>query len=204
LVVQQTQSILYESSRHESLVIHPKQPIKPMFLWAKAFIRATKHSIPFFIYAILASDKTTTTLTISDWNLEFQDVFEKKNAYLFIITLLVYMIVPSIYKVSNHHFGLIYNLLQNKHVALKDYIEENFVKNFILHLKFVANVPILFKKKKRDHSIYVLTIEPLIFNKLRVKNCYSLPLISGLFNHLGEAKMYTKINLWRANNWVLI
>jgi hypothetical protein len=41
-------------------------------------------------------------------------------------------------------------------------------------------------------------------NKILVKNRYPLPLIFGLFNQLGQAKIYTKINLQGAYNLVRI
>jgi len=41
-------------------------------------------------------------------------------------------------------FGPIFNFLQNGFLALKYYIEENFVKNFIQHFKSFARVQIHF------------------------------------------------------------
>ena len=41
-------------------------------------------------------------------------------------------------------------------------------------------------------------------NKITVKNRYPLPLISGLFDQLSQAKIYTKIDLRRAYNLVRI
>ena len=41
-------------------------------------------------------------------------------------------------------------------------------------------------------------------NKIMVKNCYPLPLIFGLFDQLGHAKIYTKIDLRGAYNLVCI
>jgi hypothetical protein len=37
-----------------------------------------------------------------------------------------------------------------------------------------------------------------------VKNCYPLPLIFGLLDHLGQAKIYTKIDLQGTYNLVRI
>jgi hypothetical protein len=41
-------------------------------------------------------------------------------------------------------------------------------------------------------------------NKITMKNCYPLPLIYGLLHQLGQARIYTKINLQRAYNLVHI
>jgi hypothetical protein len=80
-------------------------------------------------------------------------------------------------------FGPIYNLSQNELSALKDYIEENLAKNFIQHSKFPASAPILFVKKK-DRSLR-MCIDYCGLNKITVKNCYPLPLISRLLDQLG-------------------
>ncbi len=45
-------------------------------------------------------------------------------------------------------FGPIYNLSQNKPVALKNYIEKNLTKNFIQHSKSLTGAPIVFVKKR--------------------------------------------------------
>ena len=68
----------------------------------------------------------------------------------------------------------------------------------ILH----AGAPILFVKKK-DGSLWVCD-NYCGLNKIIVKNHYPLPLISGLLDQLGHAKIYTKINLRGAYNLVHI
>jgi hypothetical protein len=42
------------------------------------------------------------------------------------------------------------------------------------------------------------------FNKITIKNWCPLPLIFGLFDQFGQAKIYTKIDLWGAYNLVWI
>jgi hypothetical protein len=86
-------------------------------------------------------------------------------------------------------------------LALKDYIEENLAKNFIRHSKSLVGVPILIVRK--DESLR-MCIDYCGLNKITVKNRYPLPLIYGLLNQLGQAKIYTKINLQGAYNLVRI
>jgi hypothetical protein len=45
-------------------------------------------------------------------------------------------------------FTPIYNMFQNKLIALHEYINENFKKGFIRHSKSLVGAPILFIKKK--------------------------------------------------------
>jgi hypothetical protein len=54
--------------------------IKPLFIGARTFMRATKTGTPFVIYATPTSEETTTSINIPAQYKEFQDVFEKKNA----------------------------------------------------------------------------------------------------------------------------
>jgi hypothetical protein len=73
-------------------------------------------------------------------------------------------------------YGPIYNLSQNELSALKDYIEENLAKNFIHHSKSLAGAPIFFVKK--EDKFLQMCVDYRGLNKITVKNCYPLPLIS--------------------------
>jgi hypothetical protein len=63
-----------------------------------------------------------------------------------------------------------------------------------------AGTPILFVKKKGGSlRMYV---DYCGLNKITIKNRCPLPLISGLLDQLGQAKVYTKIDLRGAYNLV--
>ena len=87
-------------------------------------------------------------------------------------------------------------------MTLKEYIDENLPKKFIRHSKSPAGASILFVKKK-DGSLR-LCVDYRGLNKVTVKNRYPLPLIAGLLDQLGEAKIYSKIDLRGAYNLVRI
>jgi hypothetical protein len=57
--------------------------------------------------------------------------------------------------------------------------------------------------KKKDGSLW-MCVDYRGFNKITTRNQYSLPIIFGLLDQLGQAKVYTKINLWRAYNLIQI
>ena len=99
-------------------------------------------------------------------------------------------------------FGPIYSLSQNELAELRTYIDENLSKNFNRHSKSPAGAPILFVKKK-DGSLH-MCVDYRGLNKATLKNRYSLPLISGLLDQLGKAKIFTKINLRGTYNLVRI
>ena len=98
--------------------------------------------------------------------------------------------------------GPIYNLLQNEFAALWKYLDKNLAKYFIQHSKSPAKAPILFMKKK-DGSLWMF-VDYRGLNKITIKNQYPLPFISGLLDQLGQAKVYTKIDLRGAYNLVHI
>jgi hypothetical protein len=97
-------------------------------------------------------------------------------------------------------FGPIYNLLQMKLTALREYIDKNLSKKFIRHSKSLAGASILFVKKN-DESLH-MCVDYCGLNKVTKKNSYPLPLISGLLEQLGSAKIFTKIDLKGAYNLI--
>ena len=99
-------------------------------------------------------------------------------------------------------FGPIYNLSQTELAELRKYIDENLANNFIGRLKSPAGAPILFVKKK-DGSLQIC-VDYRGLNKVTKKNRYPLPLISGLLDQLGRAKVFTKIDLREAYNLIRI
>jgi hypothetical protein len=175
--------------------------IKTLFIRARAIIRAAKTGTPFAIYATLASREKITSINIPAQYKEFQDVFEKKNADI-LPKHRSYDCDIDLKNGAQPPFGPIYNLSQNELSALKDYIEENLVKNFIQYSKSPTGAPILFVKKK-DGSLQMY-VDYHGLNKITVKNCYPLPLIYGLFDQQGQANIYTKIDLRGAYNLVRI
>jgi hypothetical protein len=175
--------------------------IKPLFIGARAFIRAAKTGTSFAIYATPTFGETATSTNVPTQYKEFQDIFEKKNVDI-LPKHRPYDCAIDLQDGAQPTFGPIYNLLQNELSALKDYIEENLAKNLIRHSKSPTSAPILFLKKN-DGSLG-MCVDYCGLNKITVKNCYPLPLISGLFNQLGQAKIYTKIDLQGAYNLVCI
>ena len=57
--------------------------------------------------------------------------------------------------------------------------------------------------KKKDGLLWIC-IGFCGLNKIMIKNHYPLPLIFGLLDQLGQAKVYTKIDLQRTYNFVWI
>ena len=131
----------------------------------------------------------------------YQDVFGKKNADI-LPQYWPYDCTIDIEDGAQVPFGPIYNMSQDELATLKEYIDENLAKGFIQHFKSSASALILFVKKK-DGSLR-MCMDYWRLNKITIKNRYPLPLISGLLNQLGQAKIYTKIDLRRTYNLVRV
>ena len=99
-------------------------------------------------------------------------------------------------------FGRIFPLTEVEQGALKEYIDENLKKGFIRPSTSPAGAGIFFVEKK-DH-----TLRPCVdyreLNKITVKNRYPLPLVPELFQRLGAATVFTKLDLRGAYNLVRI
>jgi hypothetical protein len=166
---------------------------------ARAFMRAEKKKTTFAIYVTLITELVKILEALPIRYKEYQDEFEKKNADL-LPQHRPYDCTINLQEASQLSFGPIYNLSQNKLAALQDYLDENLAKNFIRHSNSSAGTPILFVKKK-DGSLR-MCVEYQGLNQITIKNRYPLPLISRLLDQLGQAKVYTKIDLREAYNLI--
>lgn len=99
-------------------------------------------------------------------------------------------------------FGPIYSLSEKELGVLREYLDENLTKGFVVPSESPAAAPILFVKKK-DGSLR-LCVDYRGLNKITVKNRYPLPLIPELLDRLRKAKIFTKIDLRGAYNLLRI
>ena len=153
------------------------------------------------IFATPIAESSEKSSVLSEKYKEYRDVFEKKNADT-LPQHRPYDCGIDLQEGTQPPFGPIYSLSQNELAALREYLDENLAKNFIQHSKSPTGAPILFVKKK-DGSLRMCR-DYRGLNKITIKNRYPLPLISGLFDQLSQAKIYTKIDLRGAYNLVRI
>jgi len=168
---------------------------------ARAFMRAAKNGNMFVIYAIPTSQPVQEPTKLPAEYEEYRDMFEKKNADT-LPQHRPYDCGIKLQEGAQPPFGPIYSLSQNELHALRDYLDENLAKNFIQHSTSHAGAPILFVKKK-DGS-FRMCVDYRGLNKVTIKNRNPLPLILGLLDQLGQAKIHTKIDLCGAYNLVCI
>lgn len=90
-------------------------------------------------------------------------------------------------------FGLLYNLSQKELFMLKEYINDNLAKGFIHQSESPTSAPVLFVPKKGGELC--LCIDYHALNRLTVKNCCPLPLITEMLEWPHMAWWFMKLDL---------
>jgi len=96
----------------------------------------------------------------------------------------------------------LYNMSRDKILELCRYLNENLSKDFIWVNYFQTIIFVLFIKKLEEELCFCMNYRDL--NVITVKNWYSLSLISETLNHLSWAKIFIKLNIISAFNWLQI
>jgi hypothetical protein len=125
---------------------------------------------------------------------KFENIFSEKEVNQLTDHSLIYYIIDI--GDATFPYKLIYKLSENELKILKKYLDENLEKIYIQHSINPAGAPILFILKK-DGSLR-LCVDYRDFNKITIKNRYSLPLIKEILNRLNGAAVYTKFDLKEA------
>ena len=87
-------------------------------------------------------------------------------------------------------------------LKLHRYLNENLSKDFIWVSHFQTIISVLFIKKLKEELCFCMNYQDL--NAITVKNQYSLSLISETLNHLSWVKIFIKLNIIFAFNWLWI
>ena len=90
----------------------------------------------------------------------------------------------------------------NEAQELCRYLDENLSKGFIRASRSESAAPVLFVKKPEGGLHFCVDYRGL--NAVTVKNWYPLPLISETLNRLSWAKIFTKLDIIAAFNWLCI
>jgi len=142
----------------------------------------------FVVYTTPTYKQVLTFMKIPKQYKEFKDDFAKKNIYV----LLEYCVdncTINLHKRAQLSSGSIYNFLQKRISALKDYIKKNLAKK--IHLTFQIFYQCINTLCKKNKSLQMCT-QYCGLNKVKINNHYMLLLIFRLFDQLKQAKIYTK------------
>ena len=132
---------------------------------------------------------------------QYLDVFSKKSADRLPDHRIFDHRIP-LQEGTTPPWGPIYNLSEKELAALRENLDENLKKGFIVPSESPAGAPILFVKKK-DGSLR-LCVDYRGLNSITTKNRYPLPLIPELLDRLRTAKIFSKIDLRGAYNLLRI
>jgi hypothetical protein len=102
----------------------------------------------------------------------------------------------------NLPYRRIYNLSEFELTTLKAYLEANLAKGFIQRSSSPAAAPILFPKKQ-DGGL-MLCVDYRALNLAMLNNRYPLPLLSGMLDHVRQARILMKLDLRGAYNLIWI
>ncbi len=95
--------------------------------------------------------------------------------------------------IAKSSYELLYNLLNTELATLRQYLNNVLAKEWIKHFISSTDASILFILKKNNNFHLCMNYQDL--NKITVKNCHSLSLISETLNRLNKVKQFTKLNL---------
>ena len=101
-----------------------------LMIGARAFVKATRQGATYMIYANSIIESNEKSSGLPDQYKEYQDDFEKKNAYM-LPQHRPYDYGIDLQEGTQPPFGPIYSLSQNELAALREYLDENLAKNFI-------------------------------------------------------------------------
>ena len=99
-------------------------------------------------------------------------------------------------------FESLYNLLSLKLKILWEYLNDALMKGWIRHFISSVGASILFIPKRNGDLCFC--VDYWVLNKITIKNCHTLFLISETLNWLVEARWFIKFNLKNAYHWLHI
>jgi hypothetical protein len=144
----------------------------PLVIRAITCIRAAKKGITFVLYVTPITESVKGHEALSTCYKKYQDIFEKKIVDL-LCQYCLYDCTIDLQEDTQPPFGPIYNLSQNELATLREYLNENLVKNFIQYSKSPTSAPILFVKNK--NGLLWMCVDYCGLNKITIKigiHCY--------------------------------
>ena len=120
---------------------------------------------------------------------EYEDVFSTENAN----KLSLHEDHDHTIKITaKSSYKSLYNLSNTELATLRQYLNDVLAKEWIKHFISSIDASILFILKKNDSLHLCMNYRDL--NKITVKNCHSLSLISETLDRLSKVKQFTKLN----------
>jgi len=149
----------------------------------------------------VSNSESATITTLPNELFEFSDVFNEKEAEK-LPPHREYDCQINLVDNAKLFYGPNYSLTDEETTVLEKYLYENQKKGFIRKSCSPAGAPILFVPKKNGELRLCQDYREL--NKITIRDSYPLPSIQDIFEHLGKAKIFSKLDLRSAYNLVRI
>ncbi len=147
------------------------------------------------------SKNVDSVIILSFRYFKFLDIFFKKNVNI-LSSHWVYDQVIHLKEDAQFSVFALYDMSRDEILELCRYLNENLSKDFIQVSHSQMIIFVLFIKKFEEEHCFCVNYWDL--NVITVKNRYSLSLISEMLNHLSQAKIFIKLNIISAFNWLWI
>ncbi len=174
----------------------------------KAFINNIQNQFTVYTLLMMPESGSSTTVihivsemsTLSWQYNRYADVFSEENAD----KLSSHQDHDHVIETERHEslYDSLYNLSETELQVLREYLDNILVKKWIQHFISSAEASVLFVLKNEE-SLY-LCVDYRDLNKITIKNCHSLLLISETLNWLSEVKMFIKLDLKNAYHCIRI
>jgi len=99
-------------------------------------------------------------------------------------------------------WGPLYSMSRAELVVLKEWLVENMLKGFIWHSSLPFAAPVLFTKERDGGLRFFINYRDI--NSKTLHNQYPLPLIKETVNLLGKARIWTKLDVRGAYNFLRV
>jgi len=149
-----------------------------------------------------STSETSSIITLPDELSEFNDVFNEKEAEK-LPPHRSYDCQINLVDNAKLYYGPNYSLTDEESTVLERYLAQNLKKGFIRKSHSPAGAPVLFVPKKNSKELR-LCQDYRELNKITIRDSYPLPLIQDIFEHLGKARIFSKLDLRSAYNLVRI
>lgn len=193
-------TVSFLTSSQDRVLIHGRRGKAPLrVVKAKQLMKGLQKGLPLYVLK-LNKPGLKTEQQEPEWLSEYQDVFPEELTDLPPNRGLVHEItlVPGAQPIAKSP----YKMSLSEALELKDQLTQLLDQGFIRPSVSPWGAPILFQKKK--DGTFRLCIDYRGLNQVTIKNKYPLPRIGELFDRLGGAKFFSKIDLRSGYYQVLI
>ena len=130
--------------------------------------------------------------SLPEWYNDYADVFSKESSAQ-LAENGPFDLAIELEEGQQPPYGPMYNLSENELVVVRDYLQRYLERGWIRPSRSPAGAPIVFAKKKDGALRFCVDYRAL--NNITIKNRHPLPLIQESLERLGDAQIYTRLDV---------